>query len=240
MGMRSQIYIAYTDEKGNNRLVARYYGWNFGARMVSRARGIIDWILRKGLAYPFHKDWEENLIRIADTNFDIKDCVISSDILEEAREFYFYRCYSPEKFIFEGEPNNDGKLFIIIQDNTIKYAFTDSDITKPLSAEKYMTWGEYQTEEESGSNYKSNCKFIKDNAELMTDGELRMFMSAHYSNIHRIKINESDKEFTLEVVESIRHEMRIPAATEEEAIEAASQLWSGKKDVSVHVVSGSF
>ena len=237
MGMRSQIYISFRDYKGDNRLVARYYGWNYGSRMVSRARGIIDWILRKGLDHPFNKDWEDHLIRISDTNFDIKDIVMSSDILDEAREFGSYGFSSPEEFIFEGEPNNDGKLFIMIQGNTIKYAFTDSEITKPLSAEKYMEWGDYQTEEESNS---SNCKFIKDNAELMTNEELRMFMSAHYSNIHRIKINESDKEFTLEVVESIRHEMRIPAATEEEAIEAASQLWSDKKDVSVHVVSGSF
>ena len=38
MGQRSQIYVRYTNEKGEHFLTARYFGWNYGERMISRAR----------------------------------------------------------------------------------------------------------------------------------------------------------------------------------------------------------
>ena len=34
MGMRSQIYVKYNDRL----IIANYYGWNYGERMISRAR----------------------------------------------------------------------------------------------------------------------------------------------------------------------------------------------------------
>ena len=56
MGQRSQIYIRYNvnyvsgaatknptthNYKG---LIARYFGWNYGERMISRARHTLEWI----------------------------------------------------------------------------------------------------------------------------------------------------------------------------------------------------
>ena len=55
MGQRSQIYVAYdkghrnekgiVERKDGQYLIARYYQWNYGSRMVSRAKGLIEWIL---------------------------------------------------------------------------------------------------------------------------------------------------------------------------------------------------
>lgn len=45
MGQRSQIYIRIWDkDKENPKLYAKYYGWNFGERMISRARHGIEYI----------------------------------------------------------------------------------------------------------------------------------------------------------------------------------------------------
>jgi len=75
-------------------------------------------------------------------------------------------------------------LFIdICDDGVIKYAFTDYDVSKPMTAEEYMTWGEYRTEEDEGSNYSANAKYISKNATLMTPEELEEFMSRSYYNV---------------------------------------------------------
>ena len=46
MGQRSQIYIRIKDEDGNTTLFAKYFQWNFGERMISRARYGIEYIKR--------------------------------------------------------------------------------------------------------------------------------------------------------------------------------------------------
>lgn len=49
MGQRSQIFVRYQETDGTRKLVARYYGWNYGERMISRARHhlmqLIPWTL---------------------------------------------------------------------------------------------------------------------------------------------------------------------------------------------------
>ena len=43
MGQRSQIYVRYNKD-GINHLIARYYQWNYGERMISRCKHSIEWI----------------------------------------------------------------------------------------------------------------------------------------------------------------------------------------------------
>ena len=45
MGQRSQIYVRFNKENGQSGLIANYYGWNFGERMISRARACLKNIL---------------------------------------------------------------------------------------------------------------------------------------------------------------------------------------------------
>ena len=194
MGQRSQIYIAYDKgfrnskgclEKRDGRyLIARYYQWNFGSRMVSRGKGLIEWIL-ENLEYMYQNP--EKISRITDINWDFHDIVIGQNIIEEeknSRSPDDGEDYTPYKYIFEWQDNNDGKLFISVEDDgKIKYAFTDNDISAPLTAEGYIYNGDYDTEEECGSNYSENCKYIEEHATLMTEAELDMFVHDNYCNI---------------------------------------------------------
>ena len=98
MGQRSQIYIRYnvnyvSGSVTNNSithnykgLIARYFGWNYGERMISRARYIIERIQDEFMEWKwFFGDAEklEKLKRTCDVNFDMKDIVFSSDIIKE-------------------------------------------------------------------------------------------------------------------------------------------------------------
>ena len=38
MGQRSQIYVRLKDKEGNKYLIAKYFQWNYGERMISRAK----------------------------------------------------------------------------------------------------------------------------------------------------------------------------------------------------------
>jgi len=55
MGQRSQVYVRY-----NKKLVVtNYYQWNYGERMISRARYGIEYIKDSLLEY---KEWIHSLI----------------------------------------------------------------------------------------------------------------------------------------------------------------------------------
>lgn len=193
MGMRSQIYVAVKDidvrnEHGDNLhgdyLVARYYQWNYGSRMVSRAVGLIEWLETTTAEYI---EYELNKIaRIADTNFDFRDVAISTDCIKEFEE------YGNDPF-YE-QDNNDGKLFITFEkDGTVKYAFTDPDIEKVMTAAQYMAWGEYETEEKDGSNYiRKNREFLNKH-QLMTLDEVKEFIAADYVNVPKETEREKGK-----------------------------------------------
>ena len=192
MGQRSQIYIAYNRDastkdmeayvrKGDRVLVARYFSWNYGARMVSRAKGTMEWLseYKDDLQYV-----EEKIHRIADINFDFRDIALSTDIIEEWKKEF--NDQPANDTIFKFQDNNDGKLFISVEeDGTIKYCFSDGDITKPMTAKQYMNWDHCQknTEENDGSRYAENCSWIKKNAVLMSSKELKDFISCSYSNV---------------------------------------------------------
>ena len=84
MGQRSQIYVRWNLANGKRMLVARYYQWNYGTRMISRARGIIEWLKESGKYVGYSSsDNEEKLRRIMDVNFDYKDVVLGHDIINQ-------------------------------------------------------------------------------------------------------------------------------------------------------------
>ena len=44
MGQRSQIYVIYKDNQNRDCISATYFQWNYGERMISRARYLMGWI----------------------------------------------------------------------------------------------------------------------------------------------------------------------------------------------------
>lgn len=186
MGQRSQIFVRYQETDGTRKLVARYYGWNYGERMISRARHTMEWL--KG-NYKYTSVCAEKIPRIVDSNFDMRDCVISSDILKEYQELY-----GPEdslnNVLFYGQDNNDGRLLIDINNSgNIKYAFLTSERDTPLSPVEYMEWdngsdwnkvSEYNSKE-TIQTCKRNISKIEMIADLMTEEEVQEFISADYS-----------------------------------------------------------
>lgn len=149
MGQRSQIYVRYNGEL----IIANYYQWNYGDRMISRARHGIEYMveayLKQGFYFAFgDKGYIKKFRRYFDVNFDMQDIVMSSNIVKEYEEYY-----SDEDFCqacYYQQDNNDGKLFVDIvankQDETfsIKYAFLDYDcnLDHIMSAADYMEWDE--------------------------------------------------------------------------------------------------
>lgn len=109
-------------------------------------------------------------IKNFDTNFDMHDVAISSDIIKELLGFYnisidsgtikedFQVALVKEakenqtehitakqaflEYVFTKHDNNDGKLLVDIQDNGIKYCFLDSDVNMDniMDATAYMIW----------------------------------------------------------------------------------------------------
>ena len=113
MGQRSQIYVSWKNEKGENVLVARYFQWNFAERMISRARGLIEQ-LEYSLNYTYlwsTEEFKNKIAKIAEVNFDMRDIVQSTDILKEYEEYVDdkTKC-SFNDYIFEWQDNNDGQL----------------------------------------------------------------------------------------------------------------------------------
>jgi len=200
MGQRSQIYVRY-----NGKLIlARYYQWNYGERMISRARyGIenLKYYVENGYDFAFRSAHEiEKMVRIFDTNFDMKDVQISSDIFKEwesevaswesdgcdyALEFY--------EHVFAGQDNNDGQLFIDIigadknGNGEIKYAFFSGDgYDEIMTAKEYMDWDnpgrDWQVpvpymDEETIKLCNENIDAINDMAQLMTRRDVNSFLA---------------------------------------------------------------
>lgn len=122
MGQRSQIYVRYNGKL----LFARYFQWNYGERMISRARYGIEYIkdyLDNGYTWVFDPRTSDcrKLQRIFDVNFDMKDVALSTDIVQEYKEYGdgFEVC----DYIFNQQDNNNGQLFVDIVGNQILYCF---------------------------------------------------------------------------------------------------------------------
>lgn len=204
MGQRSQIYVRATLENGETELLARYYQWNFGERMISRARGGIEHIETCMDDFSWNNAWErEKMARILDVNFDMRDIVMSSDIIKEHHEFGEGLSFRED--VFEGQDNNDGKLFIDvdIKNKTIKYAFLDykASLDNIMDAEQYMKWDSVYGDDKNGTwrdnlaknatgdleegkeivrICEDNIKAIGEMATLMTRKELENFLSSNY------------------------------------------------------------
>lgn len=196
MGQRSQIYVRFnSDDNGKKGLIANYYTWNYGERMISRAKWGINFI-KERLKYPWFYQRHSSIIqlsRIFDTNFDMKDIQLSHDIISEYKEFYSEDdlSYYFNDFVFEMQDNNDGKLLVDIDNDVIKYAFLDCDANpnNVMDAEDYMVWNSGDdtswTESECLSKQtvcicKENIKYISENAKLMSEDEVKEFINYNY------------------------------------------------------------
>lgn len=189
MGQRSQIYVRY-----NGKLIlARYYQWNYGERMISRARYGIEYIkyyVDNGFDFVFRNQNEiEKMSRVFDVNFDMKDVQISNDILKEWEEYG--EGISFFDYVFTGQDNNDGQLFVDIEMNdenaTIKYAFFDCEIDYDtiMSASEYMDWDNGDRDWQVPVPYmnadtiktcRENIEAINETAQLMTREEVNSFI----------------------------------------------------------------
>lgn len=203
MGQRSQIYIRIPDDYNEKpKLFAKYFQWNFAERMISRARHGIEYI--KATAEYISSDTvKERINKIFDVNFDMKDVALSVDILKEWVEHSskYYELEEINDYIFHAQDNNDGKLFIDVDEKgNIKYCFTDYDM-KILSPNQYMDWdfenwknSEY-LDTEDVEICQNNINYIIENAKQMTEEELEEFINFDYSK----QIKDLAKQLNIEI-----------------------------------------
>lgn len=210
MGQRSQIYVRATLHDDRKVLIARYFQWNYGERMISRARWTIEAILERMGQSNYY--WEnrqlEKMARIIDVNFDMHDITMSTDVIEEYREWSKKEKLDFNQCAFFGQDNNDGKLLIDVnlKEQTVKYAFLDDDASTDyiMDAEGYMLWDStyshdpkelsetdwreelYNPEDdpeeckETLQTCEENIKVIASSATLMTKEEVDEFLAYKY------------------------------------------------------------
>ena len=217
MGQRSQIYVRIGLRDGRKYLFPRYYQWNYGERMLSRTRGIIEW-LESYAQYPDfiadNKEMQEKMIRIMDTNFDYRDIVLGVELIKEyfeMRQWQKEHGETPsdfEQLVFAGQDNNDGQVFIdLITDfehkdkkgdykYEFKYGFRtwrDDDFT-PMDPEQYMDWESegwthsWREDKNIVKMTERNINWIRKHATLMTEDE--MFEFAHHDYVKDMNLKE--------------------------------------------------
>ena len=175
MGQRSQIYVIYKDKQNRDCISATYFQWNYGERMISRARYTMEWI--KGQVTDFSSLWctAHKLRYIESVNFDYKDVVIGTDLVEEWKEFKDKNNTSLKDYIFHAD-NNDGCLIIDARnERNLKYAFTTDDIfnSPVMGPEAYLKWDSAPTKIRELKSNKANVHWITHNAKLMKKKELK-------------------------------------------------------------------
>lgn len=189
MGQRSQIYVRITDERGKKYLIAKYFQWNYGERMISRAKYGIEYA-KKQNDYVGLDSVKEQIGEIFNINFDMKDYLHTTDIIKEWLIYGEKWEVEFKDFVFYNQDNNDGKLFIDIKEKNkeIKYCFTDYDLKIFKSPKAYMDW---DCEDWLNSEYYkksvvnkciSNMNKIEKSAILMTDEELEDFINDDYTD----------------------------------------------------------
>ena len=184
MGQRSQIYVIYKDNQNRDCISATYFQWNYGERMVSRARYLMSWIkahdtLRSNsLSFIAHK-----IRYIASVNFDYKDVVIGSDLVEEWKNYKTGGVINTDlnDYIFHSD-NNDGCLFIDARiPKHLKYAFTTWDYKDGvMGPEAYLKWDQTPKKIRDTKFTKRNINWITHNAKLMKKAELEAILRATY------------------------------------------------------------
>ena len=188
MSKPCQIYVRYPS-KGGKKLIARYFSWCYGARLVSRARGIVEWIKDNSdgdfRGYLSVGECLTKLLRVIDTNFDMKDVAISGDIVQEWRNDADDEDFAD--YVFRSQDDCNGQLFIDLLDGgDIKYAFWKTGDEKIMDANTYMTWNNAAWENGNESEYddfdvcRENITALESYATLMTADELRAFIEYPY------------------------------------------------------------
>ena len=191
MGQRSQIYIR-VQEGDKYHLIARYFGWNFAERMISRCRHTLKWITdyRDPGYKMFNPDTITKLSRIVEVNFDMCDIVLSQDIIQEYYDLNFNEDYPDiQDDVYYDQHNNDGRLLIDVPESgPIKYAFLDDKFHEDhvMDAARYMEWdckdwknSEY-IDDKQKELCRNNIKEISRLAQLMTKEEIIEFISCDY------------------------------------------------------------
>ena len=179
MGQRSQIYVIYKDHQNRDCISATYFQWNYGERMISRARYLMGWLKNN----VFSLSYVANKIRyIASANFDYKDVVIGQDLIEEWKD---YKQGVPNAnlndYIFNAD-NNDGCLFIDARiPQQLRYAFTTYDYKDGvMGPEAYLKWDGTPQKIRNTKFTKRNINWITHNAKLMKKEELEAILKATY------------------------------------------------------------
>ena len=152
MGQRSQIYIRtpiLVRKEGNEyesvgkHLIARYFQWNYGERMISRAARLLEELeySKKCMSLYYDQNDKQKLAkleRLCDVNFDFGDIVDSHNILSN---LYVQENYSFNNEVFLQQDNNDGQLYLDIDEKgNIRFAFTDDGTKHTMSAFEYFLW----------------------------------------------------------------------------------------------------
>ena len=189
MGQRSQIYVIYKDNQNRDCISATYFQWNYGERMISRARYLMGWIKSQNSFYVadsynvFPLSYVANKIRyIASVNFDYKDVVIGQDLIEEWKA---YKQGVPNAnlndYIFNAD-NNDGCLFIDARiPKQLRYAFTTYDYKDGvMGPEAYLKWDNVPQNIRNAKFTKRNINWITHNAKLMKKKELEAILKTNY------------------------------------------------------------
>lgn len=181
MGQRSEIFVFY-EQNGKKHVVARYFGWNYAERMVSRVTYTAKW-LKNRINLSFNK---ADLVSIIETNFDIVDHLKSSDIINH------YNGRDAVSVLPDGMLN-DGRGFIFVSEKgDVKYCFTDNDSLEPLDANAYMIFDTsccYNKYKWTNREYRfsaqmkkcrDNIRWLKKNASLLTRDELNTLIKGVY------------------------------------------------------------
>ena len=189
MGQRSQIYVIYKDNQNRDCISAIYFQWNYGERMVSRARYLMGWLKDQDSFYVtdsyniFSLSYVAYKIRyIASVNFDYKDVVIGQDLVEEWKA---YKQGVPNAnlndYIFNAD-NNDGCLFIDARiPSNLRYAFTTYNYKDGvMEPEAYLKWDKTPQKIRDTKFTKRNINWITHNAKLMKKDELEAILRATY------------------------------------------------------------
>ena len=189
MGQRSQIYVIYKDNQNRDCISATYFQWDYGERMVSRARYLMGWLKGQNTFYAvdsyniFSLSYVAYKIRyIASVNFDYKDVVIGQDLIEEWKA---YKQGVPNAnlndYIFYAD-NNDGCLFIDARISShLRYAFTTWDYKDGvMGPEAYLKWNQTPKKIRDTKFTKRNINWITHNAKLMKKAELEAILKATY------------------------------------------------------------
>lgn len=190
MGQRSQIYVIYKDNQNRDCISATYFQWNYGERMVSRARYLMGWIKGQNSFYVadsynvFPLSYVANKIRyIASVNFDYKDVIIGQDLIEEWKDYKQGGVLNTDlnDYIFNAD-NNDGCLFIDARiPKQLKYAFTTYDYKDGvMGPEAYLKWDGTPQKIRDTKFTKRNINWITHNAKLMKKKELEAILKTNY------------------------------------------------------------